>query len=114
VDFIPTLGATTFAGDVKSILFLGASNKLYHPSAENQQMMGFRAYFLLKGYAAGARAFCLDFGDGETMGIKAIDNFTISQSDNCYDLSGRKIVKSSNGKMAKGVYIERGKKIVIK
>lgn len=114
VDFIPTLGATTIAGDVKSILFLGASNKLYHPSAENQQMKGFRAYFLLKGDAAGARAFRLDFGDGETTGIKAIDNFTISQSDNCYDLSGRKIVKSSNGKMAKGLYIERGKKIVIK
>ena len=114
VDFIPTLGATTIAGDVKSILFLGASNKLYHPSAENQQMKGFRAYFLLKGDAAKARAFRLDFGDGETMGIKAIDNFTISQSDNCYDLSGRKIVKSSNGKMAKGVYIERGKKFVIK
>ena len=114
VDFIPTLGATTIAGDVKSILFLGASNKLYHPSAENQLMKGFRAYFLLKGDAAEARAFRLDFGDGETTGIKAIDNFTISQSDNCYDLSGRKIVKSSNGKMAKGVYIERGKKFVIK
>ena len=114
VDFISTLGATTIAGDVKSILFLGASNKLYHPSAENQRMKGFRAYFLLKGDAAGARAFSLDFGDGETTGIKAIDNFTISQSDNCYDLSGRKIVKSSNGKMAKGVYIERGKKFVIK
>ena len=112
-DFIPTLGATTIAGDMKSILFLGASNKLYHPSAENQQMKGFRAYFLLK-VDAEARAFRLDFGDGETMGIKAIDNFTISQSDNCYDLSGRKIVKSSNGKMAKGVYIERGKKFVIK
>ena len=110
VDFIPTLGATTFVGDVKSFLFLGASNTLYHPNAVNQQMMGFRAYFLLKGDAAGARAFRLDFGEG----IKAIDNFTISQSDNCYDLSGRKIVKSSNGKMAKGVYIERGKKFVIK
>ena len=90
-----------------------SANTLYHPSAVNQQMMGFRAYFLLKINAA-ARAFRLDFGDGETTGIKAIDNFTISQSDNCYDLSGRKIVKSSNGKMAKGVYIERGKKFVIK
>ena len=115
VDFIPTLGATTFVDDVKSILFLGAANTLYHPSAENPQIKGFRAYFLLKvPTAQHARAFRLDFGDGETMGIKAIDNFTISQSDNCYDLSGRKIVKSSNGKMAKGVYIERGKKIVIK
>lgn len=114
VDFISTLGATTITGETKSILFLGASNKLYHPSDESQQMKGFRAYFLLKGDAAEARAFSLDFGDGETTGIKAIDNFTISQSDNCYDLSGRQIVKSSNGKMAKGVYIERGKKIVIK
>ena len=116
-DFIPTLGATTITGDVKSILFLGASNKLYHPSAsaENQQMKGFRAYFLLKGEAVQqARAFSLDFGDGETTGIKAIDNFTISQSDNCYDLSGRKIVKLSNGQMAKGVYIVNGKKTIIK
>ena len=115
-DFIPTLGATTITGDVKSILFLGASNKLYHPSAsaENQQMKGFRAYFLLKGEAVQqARAFSLDFGDGETTGIKAIDNFTISQSDNCYDLSGRKIVKLSNGQMAKGVYIVNGKKTII-
>ena len=114
-DFIPTLGATTIAGDVKSILFLGGGNKLYNPDNKNSQMKGFRAYFLLKGDAAQqARAFRLDFGDGETTGIKAIDNFTISQSDNCYDLSGRKIVKSSNGKMAKGVYIVNGKKTIIK
>ena len=114
-DFIPTLGATTIAGDVKSILFLGGGNKLYNPDTENSQMKGFRAYFLLKGdVAQQARAFSLDFGDGETTGIKAIDNFTISQSDNCYDLSGRKIVKLSNGQMAKGVYIVNGKKTIIK
>ena len=114
VDFISTLGKTTIAGDVKSILFLGAGNKLYNPEQLPADMKGFRAYFLLKGDAAEARAFRLDFGDGETSGIKAIDNFTISQSDNCYDLSGRKIVKSSNGKMAKGVYIVNGKKTIIK
>ena len=120
VDFIPTLGATTIAGDVKSILFLGASNKLYHPSAENQQMKGFRAYFQLKGDAAKARAFRLDFGDGETTGIKEIYDLPIYDlqfnSSSCYDLSGRKIAnsKSVNGKLQKGVYIERGKKFVIK
>jgi len=48
VDFIPTLGATTVSGEVKSILFLGAGNKLYNPNAENSQMKGFRAYFQLK------------------------------------------------------------------
>ena len=118
VDFIPTLGATTIGSeddDAKTVLFLGAGNKLYNPEDLPAQMKGFRAYFQLKGDAAAkAHAFRLDFGDGETTGIKAIDNFTISQSDNCYDLSGRKIVKSSNGKMAKGVYIVNGKKKVIK
>lgn len=34
-------------GDVKSVLFVGEGNKLCHPSAENQQMKGFRAYFKL-------------------------------------------------------------------
>ena len=51
----------------------------------------------------------IDFG--ETTGIKAIDNLTISQSDNYYDLSGRKL---SNSQIQKGVYIVNGKKIVIK
>ena len=115
VDFIPTLGVTAITADAQSILFLSAGNRIYNPAAaDSQQIKGFRAYFLLKGDAASARSFSLDFGDGETTGIKAIDNFTISQSDNCYDLSGRQIVKSSNGKMAKGVYIVNGKKIVIK
>ena len=76
VDFIPTLGATTIAGDdAKTVLFLGAGNKLYNPEALPAQMKGFRAYFQLKGDAAEeARAFRMDFGDGETTGIKAIDN----------------------------------------
>ena len=47
-------------------------------------------------------------------GIKAIGLLDNLQTDNCYDLSGRKIVKPSNGQMAKGVYIVNGKKIIIK
>jgi len=120
VDFIPTLGVTAITADAQSILFLSAGNKLYKPAtADSQQMKmkGFRAYFQLKGdAAASARAFRMDFGDGEATGIKAIDNFTISQSDNCYDLSGRKVVNSKyvNGQLQRGVYIVNGKKKVIK
>ena len=115
VDFIPTLGVTTIEGDATSILFLGAGNKLYNPDAENSQIKGFRAYFQLKGTAASARAFNIDFGDGETTGIKEIYDLPIYDlqfnSSSCYDLSGRKIV---NGKLQKGVYIVNGKKTVIK
>ena len=113
VDFIPTLGTTTVSGEVKSILFLGASNKLYNPNAENSSMKGFRAYFQLKGSAAAARAFNIDFGDGETTGIISVSGsgLIVNGSDGCYDLQGRCIEGQST---QKGVYIVNGKKTVIK
>ena len=112
VDFIPTLGATTIPdGDTKAVLFLAANNTLLNPSALPANMKGFRAYFQLKGDAASlARAFSIDFGDGETTGITSI-----GQLDNWYDLSGRKLSNGqlSNRQMKKGVYIQNGKKVII-
>ena len=112
VDFIPTLGATTIPdGDTKAVLFLAAGNKLLNPSALPADMKGFRAYFQLKGDAASlARAFSIDFGDGETTGIKAIDNGQLTiDNDRYYDLQGRKVNAAQ-----KGVYIQNGKKVIIK
>ena len=112
VDFIPTLGATTISGDVKSILFLGASNKLYNPNAENPQMKGFRAYFLLKGAAAqaNARAFVMNFGEGETTGIISLKaDGTAYGKEAVYTLDGRRLQGLPS---AKGVYIINGKKVI--
>ncbi len=113
VDFIPTLGATTVTGEAKSILFLGAGNKLYNPSAESLQMKGFRAYFQLKGEAAQAKAsaFILNFDYGETTGINSINNskFTINKEEGIYTLDGRRIQGEPT---QKGVYIVNGKKVV--
>lgn len=53
-------------------------------------------------------------GLDDVTGIETIGSFDNLQFDNCYDLSGRKIVKSSNGQMGKGVYIEKGKKYIVK
>ena len=47
-------------------------------------------------------------------GIETIGQIDNLQIDNCYDLSGRKIVKSSNRQMGKGVYIVDGKKHIVK
>lgn len=52
----------------------------------------------------------LETGDKVTTDIKTIDNFTISQSDNCfYDLQGRQVTNPTHG-----LYIKNGKKYIIK
>ena len=125
VDFIPTLGATTLTGDVKSILFLGAENKLINPSAENSSMKGFRAYFQLKGDAATARAFNINFEDGETTGIESLTpDFCPKREESIYTLDGRRVVgqptmRSAEGRLypqglKKGIYVVSGKKVIIK
>jgi len=113
VDFIPTLGATTIpAGDVKNVLFMAAENTLKHPSSLPANMKGFRAYFQLKGDAANAASFNLDFGNGETTGIDSLTSEPSSKGEeSIYSLDGRRL----SGKPAqKGVYIVNGKKMVIK
>lgn len=113
VDFIPTLGATTIPGAAKSVLFLGAANTLYNPSADNQRMKGFRAYFQMKGESVqNARSFRIDWGDGVVTGIQTIAAEGAAKvADGTYTLDGRRIQGQPT---AKGVYIQNGKKIIVK
>ena len=126
VNFVPTLGKTLVTGpegyesNAKAVLYLGASNTLYNPTVVNlstnlnSYMKGFRAYFQLKGAAApNARAFRMNFGDEEVTGIMTT-NFTNDTNDmngQWYTIDGRKF---SGQPTQKGVYINNGKKIVIK
>ena len=110
VDFVPTLGKTAIEGDATSILFLGAGNKLFYPTQLPSDMKGFRAYFQLKGDATSARSFRMDFGDGETTSIKTTNFTNYTNSEEWYDLQGRRV----NGAAKKGVYIVNGKKTVVK
>lgn len=113
VDFIPTLGKTTIpAGDVKNVLFMTSGGYLKHPTTLPADIKGFRAYFQLKGDAANAASFNLDFGNGETTGINSLTSEPSSKGEeSIYSLDGRRL----SGKPAqKGVYIVNGKKMVIK
>jgi hypothetical protein len=113
VDFIPTLGSTAIeVTDAKEILFMASGNTLKHPSSKSAYMKGFRAYFQLKGDAANAASFNLDFGNGETTGINSLTSEPSSNGEGTiYSLDGRRL----SGKPAqKGVYIVNGKKMVIK
>ena len=64
-----------------------------------------KAYLNLPASLAGARALYFSFGDGAT-GIFETENGEV-KTENCYDLSGRRVVKAQ-----KGIYIVNGKKVV--
>ena len=54
------------------------------------------------------------FDDDETTDIETMSDVRCQMSDVWYDLSGRKIVNPSNGQMPKGIYIQNGKKYVVR
>ena len=116
-DFCGFFSPVSLTGGDKSVLYLGANNTLYYPSAD-KTVNSCRAVFRLKGIEAGdlpqqARRFVLNFGDGETTRITLVDGsgFGVNGSDAWYTIDGRRL----NGKPTqKGVYINKGNKVVIK
>ena len=120
VDFVGTYSPVNIYTDEKTNLYLGAGNTLYYPTATGFTVNAFRGYFQLKqgltaGEAAnGVRAFVLNFGDDSNATGILTTNFTNStNSDNVwYTIDGRKL----NGKKPtqRGIYINNGKKVVIK
>ena len=121
VTFMGTYKKLSYDADDRSILLLGANNTLYYPQS-GASLGAQRAYFKLSGItagdkAAGVRSFVLDFGDGETTGIKDINlppggsQSPVWRGASGYTLDGRKL---STQPVQKGIYIYNGKKVIIK
>lgn len=117
-NLVATFEPVTLEANDKSVLFLGSENKLYWPTAD-VTVGAFRAYFELNGITAGdlnanpARAFVLNFGNGETTAVS--DALSVKDAEDAatrwYTLDGRQI----DGKPTqKGLYINKGKKVIIK
>ena len=100
-------------GNLNEILMLGSGSTLGY-SKNERLLKTFRCHFYVPANGgAGARAFVMDFGDGssELTGIISITADQRSTDGSTYTLDGRKL----NGKpTAKGVYIQNGRKVVIK
>ena len=116
VRFLGTYKNTTFTAADNSILLLGAANKLYYP--QNGAGIGAqRAYFKIgEDGASGARitSFSIDFGDDEATGILNIEHSTLNiehSADAWFTLDGRKL---SGKPSVKGVYVNNGRKVIIK
>ena len=113
LKFIPTMGLpqNSHTDDPKSVLFIGAGSKLYYADALPLDIKGFRAFFVLNDPAA-VRSVRMDFGDGATS-LREIRNeeLEMRNADEWYSVDGRKL---SGRPTAKGVYINNGKKTIVK
>ncbi len=131
---------TTNDGPQTSILFLKSQkvydsgveteqSTLFYPDGKDKTTIGpFRAYFELKEpLHAGeldtpelpfVRSFVLNFGDEEETGImsapRAANGMERTVNSGIYDLQGRRIAGPEAKPMKKGLYISRGRKVVIK
>ena len=122
VQMVGTYSPVSVTANDKSILFLGDANTLYY-STIDRQIRSCRAYFsvpYIKEHAGTqARAFALSFDGEETTGIsltpgpspKGEGNFKGEGSDYWYTIDGRKL---SGKPSQRGMYINKGKKIVVK
>ena len=113
VVFKGTYGPVTWNTETKSILFLGTENTLYYPLA-GASLGACRAYFQLNGINANVREFNLNFDEQGTqtvIGHTDITDSTDKADAAWYSLDGRKL----EGKPTKkGLYIYKGRKVVIK
>ena len=116
VDFIGTYSPVGIYTDDKTNLYLGADNTLYYPTASGFKVNACRGYFqLLKGLTAGdpvngVRAINLNFGEGSEETIISPAKIA-ERADAWYTINGVKL----NGKPnVKGLYINNGRKVVIK
>ena len=115
VQMVGTYSPVSVTADDKSILFLGDANTLYY-STIDRQIRSCRAYFsvpyIKNNAGAKARAFALSFDGEETTGILEVSaNYNGVTDDAWYSLDG---VCLSGKPTQRGLYINNGKKILVK
>lgn len=112
LKFIPTMGTPhyQYTDDPKSVLFIGAGSKLYYADKLPLDIKGFRAFFVLNKPNA-VRSVQMDLDDeGATLVYSERLN-SGELADEWYTVDGRKLSKRPT---AKGVYINHGKKTIVK
>ena len=113
--FVGQFSPFTIDADNKDeIIMLGSGSKLGY-SQNARTLRTFRAHFEVPTTSGGAaaRAFVMNFGDEETTGIISVQGSgsMVNGSDAWYSLGGQRLQSAPT---AKGVYIQNGRKVVVK
>ena len=117
VHFKGRYSSKTYTAEQKNTLLLSGDNTLYYPqpdlttstSPKYPSIGACRAYFEI-GNVAGVRAFKLNFGE-ESTEVKEVIEVKEVKDNSWYSLEG---VKLRSKPAARGIYINNGRKVVIK
>ncbi|MBR1463735.1 MAG: CotH kinase family protein [Prevotella sp.] len=109
-SFAGTFWKTTLNTD-GTHLFLGAADELYKPTTSGNKIYGMRAYFVVP--AGSSAKVQIAESDAETTGISELVAGKATANGAVYSVSGQ-LVGSKRGSLPKGIYIQDGKKFVVK
>lgn len=114
VRFKGTFSPWMLVGEDKSKLYLGDENRLYY-AEEDMVVNSCRAFFELKESIVSSpdliQHIVLNFDGSDALGIDDINAGTLQYSDDWYTIDGRRL---SCKPTERGIYINQGKKILIK
>ena len=119
LSFTAVLGATDIytTGDENSTKFyLNNDGYLVYPTSDtgnNGKIKGFRAYFEWTGGSSGVKDMTFVFDDSETTGIKTIEHDIFGENGRVYSIDGRYMGDSTDN-LSRGIYIQNGRKFVVK
>ena len=121
IDFVGSYSPVSLEANDNTVLYLGADNTLYYPSAA-MTIGSCRAYFQLKGDLTAAdptsgdsgpqtiRAFVLNFG--EETGLETVNGSGLMvHGSGWFTLDGRRL---SGQPTQRGIYLHNGRKLLIK
>lgn len=109
VQFKGTYDLITFDAVNKSILFMGSTNTLYYPGT-SALIGACRAYYQL-GNGHQVRKFALSFNGDSPTAIENVKFLIPDDTEDWYDLNG---IKLPGKPVRKGIYINNGKKVILK
>lgn len=113
IIFKGTYSHIAFTETAKSILFVGAANRLNYP-LEGATIGPQKAFFQLDGLIAGeaesgAKRYVFDLGEDDPTGLQTTD--AESADSDWYDLNGRKLAGKPS---RRGIYIRNNKTVTVK
>ena len=113
ISFVGNFSPVALQANDNTKLYLGSNNNLYYPSV-NLPINAFRAYFQMTGITAGTVTNARIYFDNDTeatTGVKEVIGVKEVKDNSWYTLEGLKL---SGKPTTKGVYINNGRKVVVK